>query len=65
MNEFDYQFMIGKWEGPPGAALWQTYEYCRNKGWFMGLSDHGEPIPTQKGTEAIEAYKKSLTNQAK
>ena len=56
MTKHEYEFMTGRWQGPKGAAYNQVYEFCKAFGWFMGLSDHGEPIPTAKGTEAIRAY---------
>lgn len=53
MTKHEYEFMTGRWQGPKGAAYNQVYEFCKESGWLMGLSDHGEPIPTAKGTEAI------------
>lgn len=56
MTKHEYEFMTGRWQGPKGAAYNQDYEFCKEFGWLMGLSDHGEPIPTTKGTAAIRAY---------
>ena len=57
MTPFEYQFMTGRWEGPKGAAWNAVYKFCKEFGWIMGMSDHDEPIPTERGTAAIKAYK--------
>ena len=59
MNEFEFAFMTGRWKGVKGAAYNACYEFCKKRGWFMGLSDHGEPIPTERGSKAIKEYKES------
>lgn len=56
MTDHEYKFMTGKWDGVKGAAFNAVYEFCREFGWVMGMSDHDEPIPTTKGLEAIKAY---------
>lgn len=56
MTEYEYEFMTGRWKGVKGAAWNAVYEFCRKSGWLMGLSDHDEPIPTQKGADAVKAY---------
>ena len=59
MTRHEYEFMTGKWSGPQGAAYNQVYAFCKRMKWFMGLSDHGEPIPTEKGLQAILGYKEN------
>ena len=56
MTEHEYEFMTGRWKGVKGAAFNAVYDFCCEFGWVMGMSDHDEPIPTQKGLEAIKAY---------
>lgn len=53
MTIFEYQFLKGEWDGPPGAALNQTYEFCLEAGW---CDYHGRVTPS--GTKAIEEYEK-------
>lgn len=60
MNEYEYEFMTGRWAGPKGAAYNVVYEFCKSRGWIMGWSDHDEPIPSSSGTAAIQAYKNTL-----
>ena len=59
MNLYEYEFMTGRWSGPKGAAYNQVYEYCKEQGWIMGWSDHDEPIPTERGTQAMKNFKES------
>lgn len=51
MNEFDYQFLTGNWEGVKGAAYNQTYEFCKEFGW---CDREGKPTPA--GLRAIKEY---------
>jgi hypothetical protein len=62
MAKHEHEFMTGQGQGPKGAAYNQVYEFCKEFGWFMGLSDHGEPILTTKGTEAVRAYQANENN---
>lgn len=57
MLPHEYEFMTGTWKGPKGAGWNAVYELCKEFGWIMGMSDHDEPIPTEKGIEAIKEYK--------
>lgn len=59
MTKQEYEFLTGRWEGVEGAAYNQVYSFCRRMGWFVGLSDHDEPIPTQKGVDAMKEYQAS------
>lgn len=56
VNIFDYEFLTGAWTGPPGAALWQTAEFCRNAGW----GEYGKP--TDKGQAAVDYFEKYVKN---
>lgn len=53
MTIFEYKFLKGEWDGPPGAALNQTYEFCLEAGW-VGYDGHVTP----SGLRAIEEYEK-------
>lgn len=57
LNEFDYQFLTGTWEGAKGAAYNQTYEFCKEFGW---CSQSGEPTPA--GYKAIQEYEMKKWN---
>jgi hypothetical protein len=57
LNEYDYQFLTGTWEGVAGAAYNQTYEFCKEFGW---CDYNGKP--TSAGLEAIKAYEMGKWN---
>ena len=56
MNKYEYEFITGQWSGPKGAAYNQVYEFCKEFGWLKSFSVAGEPVPTDKGIQAIKAY---------
>lgn len=53
MNEYEYEFLTGTWEGAKGAAYNQVYEFCRGFGW---CDSQGQA--TEKGREALTQYEK-------
>lgn len=57
MNEYDYQFLTGNWEGVKGAAYNQTFEFCKELGW---CDQHG--FTTPNGLKAIQAYEMKKWN---
>lgn len=56
MNEFEYRFLTGSWDGPKGAAYNQTFEFCRNFGWCVGFDQNGRPVTTKKGAQMVRDY---------
>ena len=59
MNDFEYEFLTGNWEGPKGAAYNAVYEFCTEFRWMDGFNMDGNPSITEKGMKAIEEYKNS------
>lgn len=55
INDFEYDFLTGSWEGPYGAAYMATYEWCKNN----GLCDQQGRI-TRWGLEAVKKFEKTL-----
>lgn len=54
LTPFDYEYLIGRWDGPKGAAWNVVAEDCREAG--MGF--YGDP--TAKGEEALREYEQDL-----
>jgi hypothetical protein len=57
LNEYDYAFLTGTWDGVAGAAYNQTYEFCKELGW---CDQHGHVTPA--GTKAIQEYEMAQWN---
>lgn len=57
MTNHEYSFLRSKWEGERGPEYNETYNYCRNYGWCVGLSPEGTPILTDLGIKAIKSFK--------
>jgi len=53
INEYEWQYLTDQWDGPPGAAYNQTYEFCYEAGWC----DH-RGTRTIKGDAAVEYYER-------
>lgn len=57
MTEQAFQFLASKWIGERGPEYNETYDYCRNYGWCVGLSPEGTPILTDLGIKALRNYR--------
>lgn len=55
MTKYEYELLTGNWDGPPGAALNQCFEFCVEEGWMDHLG-----IVTPKGRKAVEEYEQNL-----
>lgn len=60
MNEYEYKFLTGKWEGIKGAAYNEVFEFCRNFGWCVGFDASGRPVLTRQGAARVRAYQTEL-----
>lgn len=60
MNDYEYKFLTGKWEGVKGAAYNQVFEFCRNFGWCAGFDAHGNAILTKHGIKALKDYQEKM-----
>lgn len=56
LNDFEYQYLKGKWDGPAGAAFNAVGEFCYEEGW----TDHFGFV-TPKGHKAISDYESNLS----
>jgi hypothetical protein len=51
LNDWEYDFLTGQWEGPFGAAYMACFEFCKEN----GLCDMQGQI-NQWGREAVAKY---------
>lgn len=49
LNEYEKDFLLGKWDGVGGAAYNAVYEFC----WENGLCDFNGKI-TEKGKKVLD-----------
>jgi hypothetical protein len=59
LTNFDYEYLTGKWDGPPGAAFNVVAEDCMNAGY--GYYGH----PTEKGQKAIIEFERDHVHSVK
>lgn len=55
LTSFDYEFLLGVWDGPPGAAYNVVADWCVKHG--FGL--YG--APTERGLEAMGKYEQATS----
>lgn len=56
MTVHEYQFLTDQWDGPPGAAYNQVYEFCRAFGWMRGFDRDGVPVLTELGAKEVRKF---------
>lgn len=56
INQHEHEFLTQTWKGVKGAAYNACFEFCRQHGLTSGFDNHGRPILTRKGVNAIKSF---------